>query len=116
MSLDLPLDSLTFKLASEIETDEFVGTIVDINIKKDRYGRQMVQLVVDTLEPRVGRVVIALSPSYTNILVDNLKKMGFERLKDILGLTFKFKKYQLPKARKEYTNPYPRFIPYQLVK
>ena len=112
--LDLPLEALTLNLASNIDKDEFIGEIEDVKLKKDRHGRPMLQLWVMT--EKYGRVVIALSPSYTNLAVQYLRKMGFEKLGEIIGRTFKFKKVKLEKARPEYTDPYPRFIPVELVK
>ena len=113
MSLDLPLDSLKLRLASEIDKEEFVGTVVDIQMKKDAYGRRLLQLIVES--ELYGQVVIALSPSYINLLVDNLKKLGFNKLSDILGRTFKFRRIKLPKAKKHYTDPHPRFIPVEVI-
>lgn len=109
MSLDLPLDSLRLRLASEIKEDEFIGLVEDVQVKKDAYGRRLVQLVV--YSEKYGEVVIALSPSYTNLLVDNLKKLGYKRLGDIVGKEFVFKRVKLNKAKSHYTDPYPRFIP-----
>jgi len=111
--LDLPLDALKLRLASELDVDEFVGEIVDVNVKKDRHGRTCLQLHVYT--PQYGRIVIALSPSYTNIAVENLQKMGFRVLSEIIGHKFKFKRVKLQKARAEYTDPYPRFVPVEIV-
>jgi len=98
MSLDLPLDSLKLGLASQVDTDEFVALVEDVTIKKDRHGRQMIQLIV--YSEKYGRIVIALSPSYINLMVDNLKKLGFTKLGEIVGKEFIFKRVKLPRAKK----------------
>lgn len=112
MELDLPLDALAMRLASDIKEDQIVARIDDMKIKKDRHGRPMLQMWL--YSDKYGRIVVSLSPSYTNIAVENLKKMGFKKLSDVLGHVFVFKKIRLEKARPEYTDPYPRFVPVEL--
>ena len=110
--LDLPLDALALRLASEIKDKEFVGRVEDVQIKKDAYGRRIMQFTV--YNEKYGNIVIALSPSYTNLAVQNLKRMGIKKVKDIIGKTFKFKKMKLQKAKEHYTDPYPRYIPVEI--
>jgi len=109
---DLPLEALKFQLASELVKQgvrEFVGEVLDIVVKKDRHGRPTLQLHVYSQEH--GRIVITLSPSYTNLAVENLSKLGFTKLSEILGHRFKFELVKLDKVRNDYTDPYPRYIP-----
>lgn len=114
--IDLPLTSLQFVLASELArkgVKEFVGEVMDVQIKKDRHGRPTLTLYVHT--DQYGRIVISYSPLYTNIVVSNLTAMGFKKIGDIIGRKFKFQIYQETKRRPDHTNPYPRFVPVELV-
>jgi len=107
-SRKISLDELGFRLASELP-DTFEGRIDDIRFKTDRHGRKI--MVFEVYTDNWGKVFIAYSPSYMNMVRDQLKKLGFKYLDDVIGKWFLFKRVQLPKARPDYTDPYPRHIP-----
>jgi len=113
MSLDQLLNQVTFKLASEIGDQEIVCRIQDYKIKVDRHGRKMLQLMLKCKGH--GTVIVALSPSYAKEFGARLKKLGVEKISDMMSVCFIWEKFKPPKAREDYTDPYPRFLPKEAV-
>ena len=113
MSLEQLLNQVAFKLGSEIGDLEIICRIEDTRIRVDRHGRKT--LVLELRCAKHGRVVVALSPSYTKEFGERMKRLGIERIADMYSYCFVFEKVQLPKVREDYTNPHPRYLPREIV-
>ncbi|NPA96972.1 MAG: hypothetical protein GXO32_05170 [Crenarchaeota archaeon] len=108
-SIDKLIDQVAFKLASEIKDPEITCRITDYRIKHDRHGRKMLVLYLKCLEH--GTVVVSLSPMYAKEFRQRLKDLGIETIRDMLSVCYVFERVKLAKAREDYTDPYPRYLP-----
>lgn len=102
------LDKLaqSVRLASEIETESFVGTIKDIRLGKDRYGRSVLKIYVEYGD---DTYVIALSPAYIRKAVEAFKRRGFKTTEELVGTTWEFVKTKL--SVDGVYEAQPRFVP-----
>ena len=112
-SIDSLLKGIAFTLASEIKDEKFTAKVIGYRVKQDRHGRNIFVLMVE--HPDYGTVVIAYSPAYARILLQKLKEMKIESIDEFVNSCFEFQKIKLPKMRKDYTEPYPRYIPVKKV-
>jgi len=113
MSLEQLLQEVTFKLASEIADQRIVCRIVDHKIKKDRHGRNM--LILYLMCHGHGKVVISLSPMYAREFGERMKRLGIQKVSEMYDYCFEWERVQLGKIREDYNEPYPRYLPSQVV-
>ena len=111
--VDSLLKGIAFTLASEIKDEKFVAKVLGYRVKQDRHGRSIFVLMVE--HPDYGTVVIAYSPAYARILLQKLKEMKIETIDEFVNSCFEFQRIKLAKMRKDYTDPYPRYIPIKKV-
>jgi len=101
------------RLASTLETDEFVGRIEAVQVGRDRYNRINLKLRI-RLE-NGDCVVVSLPPAYVRHIAPILKSYGIEEVERLEGTMWKFIKYKLELRGNVPTEPYPRYIPVERV-
>jgi len=111
--IDALFNLVAYKLASEIKEDVIAARVEDFRVKKDRHGRDI--LIVMLFTHKYGKIPVSYSPQYAKLVYEKLKEMGAETIDDFIGQCFEFKRMKLEKARSDYTDPYPRFIPVRRV-
>ena len=108
-SLDLLMKSVAYTLASEITEDKIEAKVESFKIIKDRHGRDVLVLFLKSMI--YGKIVVAYSPQFAKMLYDRLKQLGITKANEFFGHCFEFEKVKMQKVRKDYTDPYPRFLP-----
>ena len=103
------LESVTFKLASEIKDEKIVCRIDGIRRKVDRHGRDVVVLRLSC--KGYGNVISVYSPQKARMLVEAFKQIGISEDTPIIGKCFEWKRTKVPKVREDYTEPYPVYLP-----
>jgi len=112
-SLDLLLKEVAYTLSTEITEDRIVARVEGYQIKKDRYGRDILVLFLKTL--RYGKIVSVYPPMFARMLYERLKKIGIETTGEFFGNCFEFEKIEVEPVKQGYTKPYPRFLPIKKV-
>jgi len=101
------------RLASTLETDEFVGRIEAVQVGRDRYNRINLKLRI-RLE-NGDCVVVSLPPAYVRHIAPILKNYGIEEVERLEGTTWKFVKTKIEIRGNLPTEPYPRYVPVERV-
>jgi len=108
-SLDLLLKEVAYTLSTEITESKISGKVEGYQMKKDRYGRDILVLIIKTL--KYGKVVMVYPPQFARMLYERLKKMGIETTGEFFNNCFEFEKVEIEPIKQGYTKPYPRFLP-----
>jgi len=112
-SLDLLLKEVAYTLSTEITENRIVAKVEGYQMKKDRYGRDILVLFLKTL--KYGKIVSVYPPMFARMLYERLKKMGIETTGDFFNNCFEFEKIEVEPVKQGYTKPYPRFLPIKKV-
>ena len=101
---DTVLRSLTVKLASELP-DAFTGWVNDVRTSQNRFGNTVIKIRINMDD---GQTVISYPKTTWPQLFGILKELGFRKLSDIIGVTFKWERRYAGKTR------YPRHFPVEV--
>lgn len=105
------IEAVALYLASEIDKERVVCSVIGSNIKKDKYSRKL--LVLELYCKNVGKVLSVYSPVKAKILLEALKKLDIQNM---IGKCFEFNKQAIQLMRENYSQPYPILIPVKEVK
>jgi len=95
----------TFVRAQELP-DRFIAKVTDVQVAPDRTGRKCVYLTLELTDGK--RTKVKYTPMHLPDLADELLRMGFKSLNDVVGQTFAF-------VKRTYRIGFPRPIPVERV-
>jgi len=90
-----------FKRAQELPS-KFIAKVVDASLAPDKTGRKCVYLTLELTDGTVTKV--KYTPMHISDLVEELRKMGFVKLSEVVGQTLTF-------VTRQYRIGYPRPMP-----
>ena len=95
----------TFVRAQELP-DKFVARVTDVQVAPDRTGRKCVFFTLELADGK--RTKVKYTPLHLPDLADELLRMGFKSLNEVVGQTFAF-------IKRTYRIGFPRPIPVEKV-